>query len=117
MACFGFLILLDISFSQHSALAADVVIGLSILAYRYEGLRRSDFRKLMITLKNNMWDELGPYHKRPSSKLFVKWVSARVLPFVSWPVISLSTLQSVYLPKVIRCLCLVSTPTFNFSLS
>ena len=52
----------------------DIVIGLTILAYRYEGLRHIDFKRLMSTLQQNMWDEVGPYHKRPSSKLFAEWV-------------------------------------------
>ena len=52
----------------------DIVIGLTVLAYRYEGLRHVDFKRLMTTLQQNMWDEVGPYHKRPSSKLFSEWV-------------------------------------------
>ena len=52
----------------------DIVIGLTILAYRYEGLRHVDFKRLMTTLQQNMWEEVGPYHKRPSSKLFAEWV-------------------------------------------
>ena len=52
----------------------DIVIGLTVLAYRYEGLRHVDFKRLMTTLQQNMWDEVGPYHKRPSSKLFAEWV-------------------------------------------
>ena len=52
----------------------DIVIGLTVLAFRYEGLRHVDFKRLMTTLQQNMWDEVGPYHKRPSSKLFAEWV-------------------------------------------
>ena len=52
----------------------DVVIGLTILAYRYEGLRPSDFKTLMKTMQQNMWEEVGPYHKRQSSRLFADWV-------------------------------------------
>ena len=52
----------------------DIVIGLTVLAYRYEGLRHVDFKRLMTTLQQNMWEEVGPYHKRPSSKLFAEWV-------------------------------------------
>ena len=53
----------------------DVMIGLTINAYRVEGLRRDDFRELMSTVQEKMWEEVGPYHKRPSSKRFVEWVT------------------------------------------
>ena len=53
----------------------DVVIGLTILAYRYEGLRQNDFLLVMRELKSLMWQELGPYAKRPSARRFVKWVN------------------------------------------
>ena len=48
----------------------DVVIGLTILAYRYEGLRKTDYMKMMRTLKEDMEDEYGPFHERPSCKLY-----------------------------------------------
>lgn len=57
---------------------SDIVIGFTILAYRYEGLRRGglqdDFRKLVRNLKKSMGDEQGPHVKRPSSRRYVKWV-------------------------------------------
>ena len=46
-----------------------------VLAGRYEGLRRDDFMLLIKTLQEDMWEEAGPYPKRPSSKKFVEWVS------------------------------------------
>jgi len=52
----------------------DVVIGLTILAYRYEGLRRSDFITVINELRERMDSETGPYHKRPSALRFVSWV-------------------------------------------
>ena len=51
----------------------DVVIGLTILAYRYEGLRYTDFETVLIELREKLDAETGPYHKRPSAKR-CKWV-------------------------------------------
>eukprot|EP00953_Heterococcus_sp_UTEX-ZZ885_P036643 18856-Heterococcus_DN1.PRE.2 len=70
----------------------DVVIGMTILAYRqlcdtamhctdalrmhrYEGLRTRDFLNVMRGLRDSMEDEHGPYNKRPSCKAFVRWVT------------------------------------------
>lgn len=53
----------------------DVVIGLTILAYRYEGLRPSDFWLLMRQLRETMSGETGPFAKRPSCRLWARWVS------------------------------------------
>ena len=52
----------------------DVVIGLTILAYRYEGLRKSDFITVINELREKMDSEIGPYHKRPSALRFASWV-------------------------------------------
>ena len=52
----------------------DVVISLTILAYRYEGLRRADFLKVMLSLKQAMAAQFGPYHKREASRTFVTWI-------------------------------------------
>ncbi len=54
----------------------DVLIGLTILAYRYEGLRNRDFYILMQTLRDSLEEESGPYPKRPSCKTFELWVMA-----------------------------------------
>jgi hypothetical protein len=52
----------------------DVVIGLTILAFRYEGIRFSDFENVLLELRERLDSEYGPFHKRPSSLLFVQWV-------------------------------------------
>ena len=52
----------------------DIVISLTILGYRYEGLRRSDFLAVMKALQAAMWEETGPYEQRPSAKTFAFWV-------------------------------------------
>ncbi len=38
-------------------------------------MRKDDFMLLIKTLQDDMWEEAGPYPKRPSSKKFVEWVS------------------------------------------
>lgn len=61
--------------SQSSEFAQpDVVIGLTILAFRYEGLRRSDFDTVMESLFDQLNAEQGPYRKRPACKKFARWV-------------------------------------------
>eukprot|EP01012_Entosiphon_sulcatum_P004402 TRINITY_DN11719_c0_g1_i1.p1 TRINITY_DN11719_c0_g1~~TRINITY_DN11719_c0_g1_i1.p1 ORF type:complete len:3283 (+),score=530.28 TRINITY_DN11719_c0_g1_i1:870-9851(+) len=52
----------------------DIVLGLTNLAYRYDGLRRHDFGKVIELLQQSMEDEDGAYHKRPTVKRFVEWV-------------------------------------------
>lgn len=53
----------------------DVVIGLTILAYRYEGLRFTDFLLVMTQLKEKLYEEeFGPMVKRESWLLYNKWV-------------------------------------------
>eukprot|EP01090_Pellita_catalonica_P013707 TRINITY_DN3317_c0_g2_i1.p1 TRINITY_DN3317_c0_g2~~TRINITY_DN3317_c0_g2_i1.p1 ORF type:complete len:610 (-),score=129.98 TRINITY_DN3317_c0_g2_i1:245-2047(-) len=52
----------------------DVLIGLSILAYRYEGMRKSDIVALVRQLKKALEQEPGPYSERPTSMLFTNWV-------------------------------------------
>ena len=52
----------------------DVVIGLTIMAYRYEGLRKSDFIIVINDLREKLEAEYGPYHKRASSLRYVSWV-------------------------------------------
>jgi hypothetical protein len=52
----------------------DVVIGLTVLSFRYTGLRRSDFRSLLRSLQESLYEEVGPFLKRPSSRLFADWV-------------------------------------------
>ncbi|CEL97859.1 unnamed protein product [Vitrella brassicaformis CCMP3155] len=52
----------------------DVVIGLTILAYRLDGLRMDDFRQTMSGLKQTLEQQVGPVDKRPASLKFNKWV-------------------------------------------
>lgn len=52
----------------------DVVIGLTTLAYRYEGLRFVDFENCLLELREQLDSEYGPYHKRPSALRYKAWV-------------------------------------------
>ena len=55
----------------------DVIIGFTIIAFRYEGLRRRDFRTLLAAEKAAYRDERETYDKPekcPSSKRWVEWV-------------------------------------------
>ena len=54
----------------------DVVIGLTILAYRYEGLRFADFKRLMQQLQHDLSIQLGPFKHRPAAAVFRRWVAA-----------------------------------------
>eukprot|EP00463_Aulacantha_scolymantha_P005243 TRINITY_DN6579_c0_g1_i1.p1 TRINITY_DN6579_c0_g1~~TRINITY_DN6579_c0_g1_i1.p1 ORF type:complete len:266 (+),score=24.56 TRINITY_DN6579_c0_g1_i1:160-957(+) len=52
----------------------DIVIGLTILAYRYEGLRKTDFLSFLKHLRDMMRLEVGPYNKRRTCKMYAEWV-------------------------------------------
>eukprot|EP00467_Chlorarachnion_reptans_P010822 CAMPEP_0114525784 /NCGR_PEP_ID=MMETSP0109-20121206/22631_1 /TAXON_ID=29199 /ORGANISM="Chlorarachnion reptans, Strain CCCM449" /LENGTH=5518 /DNA_ID=CAMNT_0001707433 /DNA_START=63 /DNA_END=16619 /DNA_ORIENTATION=+ len=52
----------------------EVQIGLSVLAYRYEGLRRDDVRAVAQQLKETLVTEQGPYPQRPSRMQFQDWL-------------------------------------------
>ena len=53
----------------------DVIISLTVLAYRYEGLRRAEFKVDVIgLLRSNFENEVGPYNKRASSLIYQSWV-------------------------------------------
>ena len=52
----------------------DVKIGLTILAYRYEGLRRTDFMSILQLLHEDMEQELIPYNRRKACIRFAEWV-------------------------------------------
>ena len=55
----------------------DVIIGLTILAYRYEGLRSADFELDVITLlRANFEKEIGPFGQRKSTIMHRQWVEA-----------------------------------------
>ena len=55
----------------------DVIIGFTIIAFRYEGLRQRDFRTLLAAEKEAYRDERETYDKPekcPASKRWVEWV-------------------------------------------
>jgi hypothetical protein len=52
----------------------DVVIGLTMLAYRYNGLRDADLQVIMQDLSDKLSFEFGPQKERPTSLKFKKWV-------------------------------------------
>ena len=53
----------------------DVLIGLSVLAYRYEGVRQADLHRVVVQLKTDMSRQVGPRDQRPASCLFQVWLS------------------------------------------
>ena len=53
----------------------DVVITVSVLAYRYQGLRWSDFTELIDQMTTEFQAEIGPAKDRPSSKRHEEWVN------------------------------------------
>ncbi len=56
----------------------DITIGLTILAYRYSGLREQDMADIIATLQERAGRELGPICDRPSVQLFEKWTKEAV---------------------------------------
>jgi hypothetical protein len=52
----------------------DIIIGLTILSYRYEGLRWTDFIDLIESMRSALTKELGPWEKRKSNLRFSKWI-------------------------------------------
>ncbi|CAK9107070.1 Calmodulin [Durusdinium trenchii] len=52
----------------------DVVIGLTVLGYRYEGLRQTDIRTIVTQLKADFSRQVGPRDQRPATKLFREWL-------------------------------------------
>ncbi|MAT98943.1 MAG: hypothetical protein CL608_17505, partial [Anaerolineaceae bacterium] len=53
----------------------DIIIGLTILAYRYEGLRQPDFETDVVALlRSDFEKEVGPFPLRKSSQLYESWV-------------------------------------------
>ena len=63
--------------SQASEFAhPDVIIGLSYLAYRYEGLRFEDFQELMMDLVDRLGQEVGPVKDRQASKIYAQWMAS-----------------------------------------
>ena len=54
----------------------DVAIGVTILAYRYEGMRQMDFGPALRLLRQGLDDEAGPLLRRPSSLMWISWMHA-----------------------------------------
>ena len=54
----------------------DIIIGLTILGYRYEGLRESDFHDVIASLRSTLTKEIGPYATRKSTIRYNKFVAA-----------------------------------------
>ncbi len=52
----------------------DVIIGLTILAYRYSGMRYEDFLTLVDSLTAEFVQEIGPARDRASSRRHESWV-------------------------------------------
>jgi len=52
----------------------DIVIGLTVLAYRYEGLRQKEFLLVMKSLQQELFNESGPLENRGASLRFENWV-------------------------------------------
>ena len=52
----------------------DVVIGLTFLGYRYEGLRFEDFTEVVTELRAQLEKEVGPVRDRKAYKLYESWV-------------------------------------------
>lgn len=53
----------------------DIIIGLTILAYRYQGLRKLDFEQDVITLLRAEFEkEVGPFQLRKSAQRYETWV-------------------------------------------
>ena len=52
----------------------DVVIGLTTLSYRYEGLRKNDLRSVISQLKKEYSRQSGPRDRRPACVLYNRWI-------------------------------------------
>jgi len=54
----------------------DIVIGMTVLAYRYSGLRRDDFVDIIDGMTSEFSKEIGPARERKSSQRHEDWVFA-----------------------------------------
>lgn len=52
---------------------AEVLIGLTVLSYRYEGMRVRDAKILVRWLKDDLMNESGPFAERPTRIKFEDW--------------------------------------------
>ena len=53
----------------------DIVIGLTVLSYRYEGMREGDFIRAIEVMKENLSHEAGPFADRKSAVQFADLVT------------------------------------------
>jgi len=53
----------------------DIVLGLTILGYRYEGLRRKDLIQVLRMLMEMCVEQSGTFQTRPSCQLYSKWIN------------------------------------------
>ena len=56
----------------------DVLIGLTVIAYRYSGLRRKDLQRIVMQLKQDYTRQIGPRIDRPAAVLFRRWLDLAV---------------------------------------
>lgn len=54
----------------------DVIIGLTILAYRYDGLRSADFQNALTNQISKLAEGFGPIHERSAAVEFTSWITA-----------------------------------------
>ena len=54
----------------------DIVIGLTVLAYRYEGLRDMDFDEIIADVFASVEKEVGRYSQRRTNLMYNRWVTA-----------------------------------------
>ena len=67
----------DVPASASEFAHPDVLIILTVLAHRYEGLRYDDFEQEVIgQLRSQLEKEVGPHAERSSAKLYERWVEA-----------------------------------------
>ena len=52
----------------------EIVIGLSVLAYRYDGLRDRDMKDLVTAMKKKLFHEPGEFKLRPTRTTFDNWL-------------------------------------------
>lgn len=51
--------------------------GLTVLAYRYDGMRRTDVQRLADQMKHDLSRQVGPRSRRPASLIFNSWITAQ----------------------------------------
>eukprot|EP00928_Gymnodinium_smaydae_P006393 TRINITY_DN12258_c0_g1_i2.p1 TRINITY_DN12258_c0_g1~~TRINITY_DN12258_c0_g1_i2.p1 ORF type:complete len:1179 (-),score=178.35 TRINITY_DN12258_c0_g1_i2:170-3580(-) len=53
----------------------DVLIGLTVLSYRYSGLRKKDLQRVVTQLKQDYSRQIGPRQERPAAVIFRQWLA------------------------------------------